>query len=575
MNNNFKFILVALIFISATRIADAQKKEDVVMKAMEDELSRSMNELKYNEYPKPFFISYTIKDSKSLTIVATLGALMYSLDLPQKTEGARVLAGDYDFNDESLDNDITSAPGRNEIDMPVGDDYDGIRRSMWAATDNIYKNATKHFQRNKMNLADQKKELKDIPHRSFAKTEVTNFVVDSPIISCNKPALENYVRELSAEFNQYEDLISTHIVLSFKRGNDYFANSEGTRVKTPFRLASLGLDASIKTADGDNLQAKLNYDASEPGQFPSTGKIKTDISEMMKKLLAKRNAPVFNEDYSGPVLIEQQALAELISITLFSYNDGLVANNEINTGNGSSFEQGNSPDSKIGKTIVSETMTVTSMPKMKTFKGTPLLGSFDIDDEGVIPPDRLILIEKGKLKNLLNDRTITKPGQSANGHGQGPGVISVSFDNTVAKAALKNMLIKEAKSEGLEYAFILKSVVKKGVSSVPGSSSTSRSHGDNEVADLDIYRVSLTDSSEEFVRSVKLNSISTKIFKKISAASNDTVVQQTEQRASATGVLSLLLPGAVLFKQLELSGSDKPFHKDDIFVESPLKKNRE
>jgi len=564
MNHYFKIILFPVILFSAVQLADAQnKKEDVIMNAMHDELTRCMNEMKYEEYPKPFFIGFNITDSKSLTVMATLGAIIRSIEFPQKSRSVRVLAGGYDFNDESLDNDIVSPPDLNEINMPVDDDYYGIRRSLWASTENVYKNASKHFQRNTMNLAEQKKELKEIPHRSFAKTEVVNLIVDSPQTKYDKLKLENYVRELSAVFNQYGDLSGSAVFFNFNQGNNYFANSEGTRVKTPFRLAALGIEARVKTVDGDNLSDQLNYYASEPGQFPSTGQIKKDIHEMVKNLLAKRSAPVFNEDYSGPVLIERQALAELIGGALLSYNDGVMANNEINTGRGMSFEQGNSPDSKIGKAVVSEMMTVKALSKMKTFKGASLLGSFAADDEGVIPPAELVLIEKGKLKNLLNDRTITKPDQTANGHGQGPGVISVSFENTVAKAELKNMLIKEAKSEGLEYAFILKSVQEK-----------SDGGGENADAGLDIYRVSLTDGSEEFVRSANLNSISMKVFKKIMGASNETVVEHIQWGSSSNpGVISLILPGAVLFKQLELSGSETPFYKDDIFVESPLKNN--
>src|SRR6185436_3369918 len=130
MNHYFKIILFPVILFSAVQLADAQnKKEDVIMNAMHDELTRCMNEMKYEEYPKPFFIGFNITDSKSLTVMATLGAIIRSIEFPQKSRSVRVLAGGYDFNDESLDNDIVSPPDLNEINMPVDDDYYGIRRS--------------------------------------------------------------------------------------------------------------------------------------------------------------------------------------------------------------------------------------------------------------------------------------------------------------------------------------------------------------------------------------------------------------------------------------------------------------
>lgn len=571
MNNYFKIVSATVILFFSVFMSAAQKKDDVIMKAMQDELSRCMNGLKYKEYAKPFFIGFNVTDSKSLTIISTFGALIHSSESPQKIRSVRVLAGDYDFNDESLDNDITSPPILSDIDMPDDDDYYGIRRSLWSSTENVYINASRHFQRNKMNLAEQKKPLEEIPHRSFAKTEKVNLVIDSSEIKYDKIKLENYYRELSAVFNKYEDLSGSNVIFNFSGGNNYFVNSEGTRTKTPFRLAFLGLSAGAKTADGDNLQGQLSYYASDPSQLPPADNLKKDISEMVKTLFAKRNAPVFNEDYTGPVLIERKALAELISNILFSYDEGLIVNNNINTGYGMQYDQGVSPDLKIGKTIVSEMMTVKALPKLKTFKGSPLLGSFDADNEGVIPPDELTLIEKGKLRNLLNDRTITKPGQTPNGHGQGPGVISISFDNAVAKGELKNMLIKEAKSEAQEYAFILKSVTESsyGQGDFPGGA-----EDDFSSLQLDLYRVSLADGSEELVRSANLKSVSMKIFKKIIAASNETFVEHTVHTgAGGQHALSLILPGAILFKELEISGSETPFHKENIFVESPLKKN--
>src|SRR6185436_20550345 len=112
--------------------------------------------------------------------------------------------------------------------------------------------------------------------------------------------------------------------------------------------------------------------------------------------------------YSGPVLFIGQAVGEVMASLLFG-RESLMANNNLDVEKGARFENTSSLENRIGKVIVSESMNVKAKPKLKTFDGVELMGSFEIDDEGVTPPNELTLIEKGVLKTLLNDRSLTKP----------------------------------------------------------------------------------------------------------------------------------------------------------------------
>src|SRR5690349_3615240 len=162
--------LISLLALSIT--ATYAQQDPVVLKAMKDELKRNMEELKMEGYEKPFFISYTISDSKEIAINASLGGILRSSEFPNRTKNVRVMVGDYAFNDESLDLNGGNGESGNEISIPVDDDYYGIRRSLWTTTDAIYRSAAKTFKDNVTFVKDQKKDLKDIPHRSFAKAPV-------------------------------------------------------------------------------------------------------------------------------------------------------------------------------------------------------------------------------------------------------------------------------------------------------------------------------------------------------------------------------------------------------------------
>src|SRR6186713_921084 len=147
MKRYFHYILLLLIAPMFTAMGQEQS-DDVILKAMQDELARNMKELKLPDYDKPFFIMYGIQDQKSYSIAATLGSIVRSTEKSIRFKSnTRVLVGDYAFNDESLEDNLTSTPTALEINLPVDDDYMGIRRSLWSSTDKVYRDAARHFQR--------------------------------------------------------------------------------------------------------------------------------------------------------------------------------------------------------------------------------------------------------------------------------------------------------------------------------------------------------------------------------------------------------------------------------------------
>src|SRR5690606_22440444 len=143
---------------------------NVIERAMADELNRSMAELSYEDYAKPFFISYSINDVEGVTITSSLGAILYSNHFPVRNKSVRVLVGDYGFNDESLDVAYYNEPASiSEIHIPIEDDYYGIKRSLWVSTDAVYKSAARLFKENKQYLQEKNVTLEELPHRRFAR----------------------------------------------------------------------------------------------------------------------------------------------------------------------------------------------------------------------------------------------------------------------------------------------------------------------------------------------------------------------------------------------------------------------
>src|SRR6185436_4396024 len=187
-------ILTSLVFLAGVAIA---QEVPIILKAMIDEQQRSMKELRLEGHEAPFYISYDVNDLKTYYFSASSGALLQSGSRALRSKNTRILVGGYEFNDESLDNDIYTNPKPNEIPMPLEDDYIGIRRSLWVTTDAIYRSAAQHFKENQNTLKEKGKELKDLPHRTFAKVspQKVNQLKNFP-----EPDLaqyENLVRKLS------------------------------------------------------------------------------------------------------------------------------------------------------------------------------------------------------------------------------------------------------------------------------------------------------------------------------------------------------------------------------------------
>ena len=82
-------------------------------------------------------------------------------------------------------------------------------------------------------------------------------------------------------------------------------------------------------------------------------------------------------------------------------------------------------------------MNAVDDPGLKTFDGKGLIGSYEIDDEGV-PAQAVKLVDAGRLDNYLIGRQPVRDFPQSNGHGRagitGPahpmiGVLKITADN--------------------------------------------------------------------------------------------------------------------------------------------------
>ncbi|HET9054243.1 MAG TPA: metallopeptidase TldD-related protein, partial [Cyclobacteriaceae bacterium] len=314
--------------------------------------------------------------------------------------------------------------------------------------------------------------------------------------------------------------------------------------------------ARMKNDADEFVSRQVLHVAGRPEDLPSAQQLETEVKEMIAGLEQAEQAAKFTDEYTGPVLLMGEAVSSYLTGALLSQREGLMATDNIPRLKGYQYSDPETAlDTKIGKVITGTNITVKAKPTLKTYNGVSLLGSYQIDSEGVVPPDELTLIDKGVLKALMNNRTITHPSQTANGFASGPGVLEITFNSSDTEKILKEKLIKKAKEEGLEYAIIVR---EGGQTGAFGPQS--------------VYKVSVADGSETRVRNARLGLSNLKALRKVAGASADYFV---DNRASLRmeQPLSVIAPACLLVEEMDISSFRTPSLIQDEYVPNPLLKN--
>ncbi len=546
-------LALSVFLASAINGFTQEKTGDVLLDAMQDELWENKKNLKIEGFDAPFYLMYGIQDQKVYSVSGILGALVHYSESPNRFRtNTRILVGSYDFNDESLDDNHYSSPTVHEINLPVDDDYYGIRRSFWSSTDEVYRSAARHFRKHQQTVKESGKEWSEIPHRTFARSEPVKLMLDFKPYQWDRTRYETLVRDLSKKFAGASSVENSAVVIQFVEGQHYMVTTEGTIVRIPESSANLTVFAQGRTEEGEFFGEELRFSGTTPAGFPSDKELHAIVDELVAKLQKPVTSNRVDEEYNGPVLVMGGVVAETFT-SLLNGRESLNASDNIAKIKGYQYDQSASFDNKIGKPVVHESLTIKATPKVSTYNGMDLLGSFLIDDEAMVPANETVLIENGVLKTLMDNRSVSSASKNAYalGFNEGPGVLEVVCSQKSTDRELKENLIKAAKAEGHEYAFIV------------------RDKQINGAAGNDVYKVSVKDGKEELVTNMQFQRPSLKQLRKVSAASSTTTAHNLRTGGRNGGITSFIVPSAILLGEGDLKPFNPPTLKEERFVSRP------
>jgi predicted Zn-dependent protease len=594
------FLLAMLLcFLS---IANAENS--VIFSAMKDEMARSMNELKLQGEAGPYYISYLLTDAYGLRISADSGAITINSDNRNRSLRIDLRVGSYaqdntNFLSLSGTAGLLSILTSSNVRIPLDDNYDVMRRQIWLATDRAYKNALETMTKKKAALQNmvQSEALPD-----FVKGGATSSLSNENSLVVSKEQWHQYVEQLAKLFLKQQNIQKSRVELAVQIANSYYVNSEGAMGIEPSSSARLTIAATTQAEDGMPLANYRIYTMARPEDLPEKAKLEGDVKNLVSELLATKAAPL-GEEYSGPVLFVNEAAGELFSQ---GYSNLLVAKKtpltdspQNNAMLGRMTE--NPLLNKLNMKVAANFLSMKAVPTLKNYNQRPLLGSYSMDDEGVLSSD-VSLIENGILKNLLASRTPVKGVEQSNGHCRGgsatPSVIQVTSSNKKSYQQLKQDLMNAEKEEGLAFGYVVRGLtpVSEAMSGDADAidSILQLQQGPPEPTQFRLTKPYLVfkvypDGKEEPVRGIEFGSISINSLKNILATSDDetvytfpansasplsglagTIIRLATSGISGSGSYATVITPSLLINGIDLKKSSGRYPKLPI-VSYPIK----
>jgi predicted Zn-dependent protease len=493
---------------------------------MREELDRSKSQLKMDNVAAPYYIEYRISDVEEWDLEAAFGALRQDQKIHGRTARVVVRVGDYKL-------DSYYGPGMGVVDFaPLDNDPIAIRHELWLATDAAYKAASEALASKKALLSQY---TTDQPFDDFAKATPLEFV--EPLVKLDFSP-EPWKEALEKATNLYRTNLKIQSVngfLRFRALNEYYVNTEGTSTRQGSGLYSIQIGAETQAADGMKVGRTPFFVEDAANELPSQAKFLADAEKTLATLQNLSEAPMVEEDYRGPVLFSNDAASDIFEM--------LVGENVlgIRPKPGESARTTGEYSSNYKGRVLPTFISVTDDPTLKTFDGRSLVGSYEIDQEGV-KASAVPVVTDGILVNYLMSRTPIRDFPVSNGHGRAApgqppsptvGNLIVKIKEPISKDDLKKKLIEMCKQEGKPYGYYVETMA-----------------GENPRL---LYRIYVSDGHEELVRGAVFNELDTRTLRNnLVAAGNDPLVSNR-----AGNVPTTIICPSMLFDELEVKRTDR------------------
>lgn len=524
---------------------------------MAEELQRNQQQLKLGEHEPPYFMSYQLKEGEQHGILARYGALFADTSVHERRLFADVRVGSYAFDNSGADEYEYYIPGTSRAyttnkDAPLDDSPQALRTALWLLTDDRYKAAISQLLKKKSEKVFQVDDPKQPP--SFSHEQPVQYLQKPVTLVFDRERWKRVAREVSARFKQYPELFDSEVSLTADKNRRLFVSSEGARIATEETIFGLHVTAWTRADDGQLLDDSRHYYAPLEGGLPDEKALEVATVRIATELLALRKAPAL-DPYTGPAI-----LAPVAAGVLFHEAVGhrLEGDRQDGEGEGKTFR------GQVGRQVLPPFLTISDDPTLRLFEDQPLNGFYEYDDEGV-KGQRVVLVEKGVLRNYLLSRRPVEGSLQSNGHGRSQGTrkpvarmanLIVESTKQVDDEELKRQLIAEAKRQGKPYGLILRDIM--------GGNTNTSSYGYQAFKGMPrmVFRVDVNTGEESLVRGVEMIGTPLSAVNRVMMTGRKQGLFNGHCGAESGNVKVSTTSPAVLLQEIELQraeeGKDRP-----------------
>ncbi len=574
-------------------------ESDQTLHAMHDEMERGRTRLALAGVDKPFYIEYRLLDLDVHTVTASFGALVNSSTSRTRFMAVDVRVGNYHLDSSNFISEdgfqgFLGSTGEVGIDR----DYNSLRQDLWLATDQAYKAAVTEMA------------LKQSFLRSLTKPpEIDDFAPTSLVVKIDPRQDPDWssrnwdeeAREASVVLKDFPQLYGNRVTYYFVYATTYRMTSEGTTLRSTRHLAAIEAAMDTQSDDGMSLHNYYSVYTALPVELPDAAAVSKALAGTATDLMSLRASPLL-PDYTGPVLFDAPAAASTLAQVLEPSLSGARPPLSMTRDFDSFVERfgGRSEwTGRVGTRVLPTSVSLYDDPTLADFQGKPLLGTYDVDDEGV-KSERVDLVQNGILRNLLMSRRPGPDFSLSNGHARSallsdPRPLSSNLflqsSDALKPDDLRKKFLDSCKDDGHEWCPEIKRMDNPALAAVRqddfsefvGVLGSGIANGDR--APLLVYKVYVADGHEELARGGFIQGLNLRSLRNILAVGDDarvlTYMQNAQDGLSGTalgafglangGIPSTVVAPSLLLDDIELRGFHGEPSRVPLVPAPPLK----
>lgn len=522
---------------------DFTNDKDQTLHALQDELNRSKTRLIIPSVGKPYFIEYRLIDLDVREVSASFGAEVSSSVSSMRQMGVDVRVGNYHLDSSNF---VSGAGGfqgvfGNTGQVGIDRDYHSLRQDLWLATDEAYKNAAAQMS------------LKQAFLSSLTKPpEIDDFSQVPPVVQVDPRLDDNWTsrnwdqeaREASAGLKKFPDLYGSRVNYYIIYMTTYLMNSEGSVVRQSRCIAAIEAALDTQAEDGMPLHNFYTVDVRNAADLPDPATVAKGVEAAATQLMALRDAPLVT-DYTGPILFDPRAsgslIAQLVTPSLSGARPPLSANTQFDALM-SRFGGQSEWSGRLGTRVFPVGVSLTDDPNAMDAQGHPLIGDYQIDNEGV-KAQKIAIVNNGLLTGLLMTRRPGPDFDASNGHARAGDTQPISSNlilqsgNALDQSALQQKFIQACKDDGHNWCIEVERMDNPALGAVSASdaadtvSQLAGGLGSGTRLPLMMYKVYVNDGHKELVRGGTLQDLTVRTLRNMLALGNDSTVFNYMQNA--------------------------------------------